>query len=76
MNQDLDTILDNENEIGIPHLTKENVVVLLATETPEVDANELTYAYFYFKMLKLVKIYNGTDIMDRNIEHSCQQSLL
>ena len=62
MYQDSDTIPDDEEQHIIPHLTKENWVILLAAESPPAEQHQLTYSYFDAKILTHTRLRDDNDI--------------
>lgn len=62
IDQEPDILLDSTNDIIIPYLTKEKWVILLAPQSPEVDANELTGVYFDSKMFIRKTLHNDNKI--------------
>ena len=62
MDQDPDTIPEDATARIIPHLTKEKWVILLASQSPEENANELSNAHFDSKILTRIKLHNDNDV--------------
>lgn len=62
MDQDPDTIpLDAADRI-IHHLTNEKWVILLASESPEVQSDQFPNTYFDSPILKRIKLHNDNDL--------------
>ena len=62
MDQDPDTIPDDANERVVTHLTNEKWEIVLAAESPVVDAHLYTDDHFDSCITKRVKLHSDNDI--------------
>ena len=62
MDQDPDTIPNDESDRIIHYLTNEKWVIVLASQSPEVLTDQLPNNHFDSQILKRIKLHNDNDL--------------
>ena len=61
-NQDPDTLASNNDQTRITRLTKENWVIVLAVEGPQITSSDLNHSHVDPEIHKRIKLHDDTDI--------------